>query len=201
MLSQLLSTLVITAALPLLSEIIAVVLWFLNTFASAVPTARNSPVGSPNSCHLFIRSQIKCHLERSSLIILFQTLFYFNFFKLINLFLFSYNCLHFLPFPPPHPASPTSLPHLYPPSWFCLCVLYSSSYRPLSPLSTPHSPVAIVTMFLISMSLAIFCLLFSFVDYVPVKGEIIESWSLTAWLISLSIMHSVRVGGDIPLAT
>ena len=28
-------------------------------------------------------------------------------------------------------------------------------------------------MFLISMSLVIFCLLFSFVDYVPVKGEII----------------------------
>ena len=38
---------------------------------------------------------------------------------------------------------------------------------------TPQSPVAIVTMFLISMSLVIFCLLFSFVDYVPVKGEII----------------------------
>ena len=31
-------------------------------------------------------------------------------------------------------------------------------------------PVHIVTMFLISMSLVIFCLLFSFVDYVPVKG-------------------------------
>ena len=26
------------------------------------------------------------------------------FFLLINLFLFSYNCLHFLPFPPPHPS-------------------------------------------------------------------------------------------------
>ena len=48
----------------------------------------------------------------------------------------------------------------------------TSSYRPLSPLSPPHSPVAIVTMFLISMSLVIFCLLFSFFDYVPVKGEI-----------------------------
>ena len=36
-------------------------------------------------------------------------LFYFNF--LINLFLFSYNCLHFLPFPPPHPSQS----HLPPP--------------------------------------------------------------------------------------
>ena len=38
------------------------------------------------------------------------------------------------------------------------------------------------------MSLVIFCLLFSFVDYVPVKGEIIWYLSLTAWLISLSVM-------------
>ena len=62
-----------------------------------------------------------------------------------------------------HPtlASPTSLPHLYPPPWFYPCVLYGSSYRPLSPLSPPHSPLAIVTLFLISMSLVIFCLLFS----------------------------------------
>ena len=40
------------------------------------------------------------------------------------------------------------------------------------------------------MSLVIFCLLFSLVDYVPVKGEIIGYLSLTAWLISLSIMFS-----------
>ena len=70
----------------------------------------------------------------------------------------------------------------------CPCVLYSSSYRPLSPLSPPHSPLAVVTMFLISVSLVIFCLLFSFVDYVPVKGEIIWYLSLTAWLIALSIL-------------
>ena len=73
------------------------------------------------------------------------------------------------------------------------CVLYSSSYRPLSPLSPPHSPLAIVTLFLISMSLVIFCLLFSFVDYVPVEGEIIWYLSLTTWLISLSIMLSSSV--------
>ena len=35
------------------------------------------------------------------------------------------------------------------------------------------------------MSLVIFCLLFSLVDQVPVKGEIIWYLSLTAWLISL----------------
>ena len=50
----------------------------------------------------------------------------------------------------------------------------------------------LVTMFLISMSLGIFCLLFSFVDYVPVKGEIIWYLSLT-WLISLSIVLSSSI--------
>ena len=48
-------------------------------------------------------------------------------------------------------------------------------------------------MFLISMSLVIFCLLFSSVDYVPVKGEIIWYLSLTTWLISLSIMLSSSI--------
>ena len=33
------------------------------------------------------------------------------------------------------------------------------------------------------MSLVMFCLLFSFVDYVPVKGEIIWYLSLTVWSV------------------
>ena len=86
------------------------------------------------------------------------------------------------------PVKPTSLPAstlpcLHPPLWFCPCVLHSSSCKPLSPLSPPHSPLAIVRLFLISMSLFIFCLLFSFVDYVPVKGEIIY-----LFLLSISIL-------------
>ena len=70
-------------------------------------------------------------------------------------------------------------------------VLASFIVAPIDP--SPHSPLAIVTMFLISMSLVIFCLLFSFVDYVPVKGEIIWYLSLTTWLISLSIMLSSSI--------
>ena len=54
-------------------------------------------------------------------------------------------------------------------------------------------PPTIVRLLLISMSLVIFCLLFSFFDYVPVKGEIIWYLSLTAWLISLSIMLSSSI--------
>ena len=65
-------------------------------------------------------------------------------------------------------AKPTSLPCFHPSPWFCPRVLYSSSWKPPSPLSFPHSPLAIVRLFLTSMSLVIFCLLFSFVDYIPV---------------------------------
>ena len=35
-----------------------------------------------------------------------------SFFKF--LLLFNYSCMPFLPIPPPHPAEPTSLPHLHP---------------------------------------------------------------------------------------
>ena len=70
----------------------------------------------------------------------------------------------------PHPSTPPQPNHLPPPPppspLILSCVLYSSSCNPLSALSPPHSPLDIVTLFLISMSLVIFCLLLSFVDYV-----------------------------------
>ena len=115
----------------------------------------------------------------------FWSFFGNNFFLLL---LFSYNCLHFLP----TPAKPTSLPRLHPPPWFSPCVLYSSSCRPFSPVCPPHSPLVIVRL-LTSMSPVIFCLLLSFVAYVPVKDGIIWYLSLTAWLISLSIMLSSSI--------
>ena len=69
--------------------------------------------------------------------------------------------------PPLHPttAKLSLFPCLHPPPWFCPCVLYSSSCKPLSPRSPPHSPLAIVRLFLTSMSLVVFCSLFSFVDF------------------------------------
>ena len=58
------------------------------------------------------------------------------FFKLINLFLFSYNCLHFLPFPPPHPSQS----HLPPTSTLPLdFVLVSFIVAPIDP--SPHYPL------------------------------------------------------------
>ena len=71
--------------------------------------------------------------------------FLFSFFLFKNFYCYSVTvvCI-FSPSLHPTPTNPTSLPHLYPPPWFCPCVLYSSSCRPLSPLSPPHSPLAIV---------------------------------------------------------
>ena len=116
-------------------------------------------------------------------------LFFFSFFFIVIQLVV---CL-FSPSLHPTPAEPSSLPPLHPPPWFCPCVLYSSSCNPLYPLSPPPTPtpaLAIVRLFLTSMSLVIFCLLFSSIAYVPVKGEIIWYLSLTSWLISLSIMLS-----------
>ena len=111
------------------------------------------------------------------------------FFKLLYCCPITVVCIFSLPLPPT-PAKPTSLPCFYPPPWFCPCVLHSSYCNPLSSLSPPHFPLVIVTLFLTLMSLVIFCLLFSFVDYVLIKGEIIWYLSLTTWLISLSIMQT-----------
>ena len=60
-------------------------------------------------------------------------------------------------------------------------------------MAPPHSPLAMVRLFLTSMSLVIFYLLFSSVDYVPIKGENVWYLSLTAWLISLSIILSSSI--------
>ena len=49
-----------------------------------------------------------------------------------------------------------------------------------------HSFLVTVSLFLISMSLVIFCLLVCFVHWVPVKGEIIRYLSLTTWLFHLA---------------
>ena len=122
------------------------------------------------------------------IIILF--LFYFFIFYCYSI---TVVCL-FSPSLHPTPAEPTSLPHFLPPSWFCPCVLYSSSScNPLSSLSPPHCPLTIVRLFLTSVSLVIFCFLFSSIYYVPVKGEIIWYLSLTTWLISLNIMLSSSI--------
>ena len=124
--------------------------------------------------------------DRSSELFLFS--FFFK-----NLLLFNYSCMPFLPIPPPHPSWTHLPPPLHPPPWFGPCVLYSRSCNLLSSLSPPHSPLTIVRLFLTSMSLVIFCFLFSSVDYAPVTGEIIWYLSLTVWLISLSIMLSSSI--------
>ena len=57
-------------------------------------------------------------------------------------------CIFSTPFYPT-PAKSTSLPRLHPPPWCCPCVLYSSCRKPLSLLSPPHSPLAVVRLSLL----------------------------------------------------
>ena len=92
----------------------------------------------------------------------------------------------------PTPASSTSLPHLYPSCWFCPCVLYSSSYRPLSLLSPPHSPLAIVTLFLISMSLVSNIFIFPH-SYCSLAGDKRWCWSDGLDEVRLAGIHAVKI--------
>ena len=74
-----------------------------------------------------------------------------------KLLLFNYSCLHFLPIPPPHPSKTHPLPTFTLPLDF-VHVSFIVVPLILSPLPPPHSPLAIVTLFLTSLSLVIFCL-------------------------------------------
>ena len=89
-----------------------------------------------------------------------------SFFSLF-LLLFKYSCLHFpattLP-SPTHPYLPSSIL----PSCLCPWVLYTCSLTTFPLLSSiiphPHSPLINVSLFFISMSLVIFCLIVCIVD-------------------------------------
>ena len=119
-------------------------------------------------------------------------IFLFYFLKLLYCCSITIICIFSPPLPPPQPNPPPS-PASTLPRWFCPCVLYSSYWKPFFLLLPPSSPLAIVRLSLPSMTLVIFCLLFSFVDYLLLKGEIIWYLSLTIWLISLSIMLSSSI--------
>ena len=99
-------------------------------------------------CEMILHCGVDLHFPNYPFFLLPLFLFFLNFYcnSITVVFLFSPS-LH------PIPAKPTSLPP-YPPPWFCPCVLYSSN--PFSSLSPPHSPLAIVRLFLISMSLTSF---------------------------------------------
>ena len=145
---------------------------------------------------MFDQSQYLLHTGYKGTKLSYEHYFFYNFNFLL---LFNYSCVPFLPILPLPPSWTPLPPQLHPSPWFSPCVIYSSSSNPLSSLSPPHSPLPIVGLFLTSMSLVIFCFLFSSIYYVPVKGEIIWYLSLTFWLISLSIMlcssiHAVAKG-------
>ena len=103
---------------------------------------------------------------------------------------FSYSCPifpHYSPLPYPLPTS-----HIEPSPSNCLCpwVHYTCSFT----WPFHFFPLLVsVSLFFISMSLVIFCLLVCFADYVPLIGHIIWYLSFSTWLISLSIMLSISI--------
>ena len=125
-----------------------------------------------------------------------------------NIYIFNYSIVVQLqlsavsPYPstPPQP-NPSPSPASTSPLVLSTCPL-QQFLKTLLPTVLTLLPSAIVRLFLTSMSLVIFCLLVSSVDYIPLIGEIIWCLSLTAWLISLSIMlsssiHAVAKGEDL----
>ena len=110
---------------------------------------------------------------------LFKNLFFLHFLNCCSSTVASISPHHHSP-----PSQPSPPPTLHPtPLWCCPCVLYTCSWKALPHfplLSPPTYPlVTIIFFFLISLSLVIFCLLVCFVNWVPVKGEIIRYLSLT----------------------
>ena len=103
---------------------------------------------------------------------------------LLFLLLFKYSRLHF-----PATMFPTSHPQFFPPFSLSMGPLYMFSDNS----SPPTSSLVTVSLFFISMSLLVLCLLVSFVDQVPLIGEIIWYLSFTASLTSLSIMLSSSI--------
>ena len=110
----------------------------------------------------------------------------------IYLLFLEYSCLHFplLLFPAPH--TPTSYPQPFPTLDLSMHPLYmflDNSFPSFSHYLPPSSPLVIVSLFFISISLFIFSsLLVCFVDYVPLIGDIIWYFYFTALLTSFSIM-------------
>ena len=111
---------------------------------------------------------------------------------LLSLFFFFFYCFSstvvsiFLPpLPPSQPSPPstfdlTSLPWSHLPLALPMCPVYMflDDPSPLPPLSPPTSHLVTVSLFFISMSLVIFCLLVCFIRF-----HLYDIWSYGIWTI------------------
>ena len=121
-------------------------------------------------------------------------------FPIFFLLLFNYSCPHFTP--PTQllsSALPSPISHIQSfPSLLFLSMgplyMFLDDPSPSLPSYPPlPSPQVTFSLFFISMSLVLFCLLVCFVHYIPLISDIIWYLSFTAWLISLSIMLSSSI--------
>ena len=94
-------------------------------------------VSQGHGTNLFYQYRIKVYLRKYKNFTR-RIKIYILFLKFIYLFLFSYNCLHFLPFPPPHPSqSHLPLPPLPSPLILSLCPLQQLLQTPLPTIPSP----------------------------------------------------------------
>ena len=112
--------------------------------------------------------------------------------------IYSYSCPFFLPLPSfvqhiSHSHSPS------PPYCSCPWVIHTCSLTNPYPFFPPFPSLTAVSLFLVSMSLVLFCLCIYFVHYIPLLSEIIWNLFFIDWLISISIIvpssiHAVAKG-------
>ena len=112
--------------------------------------------------------------------------FYFNFLIVVQVQLSPFSCHHF-----PHPTHAHLPPSVLPCFGFVHGPFIDVPWQrfPFF-LLWSSSPIPSVSLFFISMSLVLFCLLVCFFYWVPLIGGIIWYLSFSTWLSSLSIMLS-----------
>ena len=93
----------------------------------------------------------------------------------------------------PSPSSHGQPPHCCPCPWVIHTCFLTDTFPSFHHYSFPLSPLAVVSLFPVSMSLVIFCLLVNFFHQIPLISEIIWSLSFTNQLISLSIIVSSSI--------
>ena len=88
------------------------------------------------------------------------------YFEQLLLLFFKYSCLYCLSTTSPTPAIPIFHPSSYLPLILSMCPLYIflKTHPLFPPISPPTSPLVTVSLFFISLTLVIFCLLVCFVD-------------------------------------
>ena len=144
------------------SSLMLTMLISLNHFISSVGTVSSHIITRLSG----VQYNILCVFVKEHIHITFIK--YIILFLLVIVFYYCSSTVIFILPPAQHMPQPCPSPTLNPiPLWLCLWVLYTCSLKtlpPFLPLTPPTSSLVTVSLFLISMSLVLFCLFVCFVD-------------------------------------